>query len=173
MDVRVDANPEQGRPEGFFGGTLFVDADEEAVRRATTVLQPPTLTNLVAIAAPCVISEQSKAYTPEHIMSTFLAIYSAFKAVVLETQGRPMESCPSDPRDYDALAATEIAPSPKAIIHTGNWGTGPAGPEGRECPHFLCLRISPWTAVLTNPNEGITSLSTQCAAKRWRLTVNG
>lgn len=50
--VVVTTNPDaaSGRPRGLYVNA-FARADPDAVRRATTPIDPPTVTNLVAIAA--------------------------------------------------------------------------------------------------------------------------
>jgi hypothetical protein len=50
---RVATAPDvaRGRPAGLYGNA-FARADPDVVRCATTPIDPPTLTNLVAMAAP-------------------------------------------------------------------------------------------------------------------------
>jgi len=49
--VKTDANPDEGRPYGLYGNQ-FGRADEETVRKATVPIEPPTVTNLIAMVAP-------------------------------------------------------------------------------------------------------------------------
>ncbi len=102
--IAVDVNPEEGRPLGLYGN-LFARASEEVVRRATLRTDPPTLTNVIAMAAPSGGWGPYSRSDIEHILST---AYTAFRAAVLESKrfsvtGRPV------------------------VVHTGFWGCGAFG----------------------------------------------
>lgn len=94
----------EGRPEGLYGN-LFHLAPPETVRRAVTVLDPPTRSNIIALSAP---SGGIGPYTMEQIELILLTAYTGFRAVVLET------------------ASLWNAGTP-AVIHTGFWGCGAFG----------------------------------------------
>jgi hypothetical protein len=68
--------------------------------RATRRLDPPTLTNLIAMAAP---SGGEGPYTPDEIAYTLTAAYTGFRAARRESE--------------DAAA----------VVHTGYWGCGAFG----------------------------------------------
>jgi hypothetical protein len=48
--IATDPNLREGRPEGLYGNA-FACASEDSVRRAATRIDPPTLSNIIAIAA--------------------------------------------------------------------------------------------------------------------------
>jgi hypothetical protein len=93
----------EGRPLGLYGNR-FAKAREDAVRRAVTVLSPPTISNILAIAAP---PGGTGRYTEEEIRSILVTATSGFGAARLES-----------------LVAVEDA---GVVIHTGHWGTGAFG----------------------------------------------
>src|SRR5262249_7091825 len=49
--IATDRDPEAGRPFGLYG-RQFAQATSEIVERATARLDPPTVTNLIAMEAP-------------------------------------------------------------------------------------------------------------------------
>ncbi|ELR11794.1 Tyrosyl-tRNA synthetase [Acanthamoeba castellanii str. Neff] len=49
--VKTDRNPGAGRPYGLYGGA-FAAASEAAIRNASVVLKPPTISNILALEAP-------------------------------------------------------------------------------------------------------------------------
>jgi hypothetical protein len=102
--VKTDVNPEEGRPAGLYGNA-FRAADEEAIRRATVPIVPPTVTNLVAIAAP---AGESGEYSGEQVRGILVTAFSGFSAARLET---------------DRLKG----PGYPLVIHTGFWGCGAFG----------------------------------------------
>lgn len=98
---RVATEPDgaAGRPHGLYGNA-FARATEEAVRGATTRVDPPTVTNLVAIAAP---RPSAGAYTARQVEEVLVTAFTGFRAAVLETGTGP------------------------AAIHSGFWGCGAFG----------------------------------------------
>lgn len=96
--VATDANAMQGRPHGLYGNA-FARADLETVRRATTRVDPPTLTNLIAMAAP---RPSYGSYTAEQIRGVLDTASTGFRAAALESAG-------------------------PVVVHTGFWGCGAFG----------------------------------------------
>jgi len=97
--VATDVNVAAGRPHGLYGNR-FASASQEAIRRATLRIDPPTETNLIAVAA---LSGGYGAYTRDEIAYVLQAAYTGFRAAVLASAGKP------------------------AIIHSGFWGCGAFG----------------------------------------------
>lgn len=92
-----------GRPQGLYGNA-FARADAGAIRKATRALEPPTVSNILAIAA---LGGGRGAYSRAEIRQTLVTAFSGFRAAVLES------------RRVDSRA--EVA------IHTGWWGCGAFG----------------------------------------------
>lgn len=101
--VATDRNEAEGRPRGLYGNE-FSAASQEVVRRATSRIDPPTISNLIALAAP---SYGVGTYTREQIAHILVTAYTGFAAAKIES----------------AL----ICPDAPAIIHTGFWGCGVFG----------------------------------------------
>jgi hypothetical protein len=101
--VATDPDPLEGRPLGLYGNR-FARADAAAIRRATTVLTPPTITNLIAMEAP---PGGHGAYAAAELRDIVTTAFTAFGAAALES----------------ALAA----PGAAVVVHTGHWGTGAYG----------------------------------------------
>lgn len=102
--VATDADVDEDRPYGLYGAA-FGRARVEAVLRATRVIDPPTITNLVAMEAP---SGASGRYTGAQIRDVLATAHAGFRAARLES----------------AIAA---GPEARVAIHTGHWGTGAYG----------------------------------------------
>lgn len=107
--VATDRNVAEGRPQGLYGN-CFSLAKADVVECATRPIQPPTITNLIAIEAP---SYGNGAYTVDQIDYILRTAYSGFRAARIES----------------AHAAEELrAPEPpEVVIHTGFWGCGAYG----------------------------------------------
>jgi hypothetical protein len=103
--IAVDADASAGRPQGLYGNR-FAAASPEAVTRATHRIDPATITNLIAMAAPQGGSGRYGADEIEHILTT---AYTAFRAARIESR-----------------QATGSA-TPRTIVHTGFWGCGAFG----------------------------------------------
>ncbi len=101
--VAIDRNEAEGRPRGLYGDA-FSAAPVEAVRRATAPVQPPTVSNLIALAAP---SYGVGVYTREQIAHILVTAYTGFGAAMVES-ARIREGAP-------------------VAIHTGFWGCGVFG----------------------------------------------
>jgi Poly (ADP-ribose) glycohydrolase (PARG) len=104
--VAIETNPDSvaGRPHGLYGNA-FAAADADAVRRATTPIDPPTVTNLIAIAA---IAGGWGHYTRDEIHRTLVTSYTGFRAAGLES-----ERLPRGPA--------------RVVVHSGYWGCGAFG----------------------------------------------
>lgn len=80
--VATDPNVAEGRPNGLYGNA-FARADAEAIKLATTRIEPPTVTNLIAMAAP---SWGNGRYSIDDIDYVLRTAYTAFRAAVLESE---------------------------------------------------------------------------------------
>lgn len=101
--IAIDPNPEQYRPQGLYGNR-FSQASEEAIRLATHVLHPPTITNILAIEAP---SHGYGRYTLQDLRFILQTAYSGFTAVKTASFWK------NNPDEI--------------VIHTGFWGCGAYG----------------------------------------------
>jgi hypothetical protein len=97
--VATDRDVARGRPFGLYGNA-FAAAPAEAVRRAVTAIDPPTITNLIAMAAP---SYGRGPYSVQQIDFILSTAYTGFRAAVLESGDAPV------------------------AVHTGFWGCGAFG----------------------------------------------
>jgi hypothetical protein len=88
-----------GRPRGLYGNR-FAAASLDAVRRATRVLVPPALSNILAIQAP---AGGRGSYSLEDIHDIVTTAYTGFRA---------------------ARAESGVA---RTVVHTGHWGCGAFG----------------------------------------------
>jgi hypothetical protein len=95
--------PAPGRPDGLYGNR-FARADAATVRAAVRVLAPPTLSNLIAIAAP---SGGRGAYTRKDLERILVTAYTGFRAAVGESR--------------------RVSPGVTTEVHTGFWGCGAFG----------------------------------------------
>ena len=102
--VATDPDAAEGRPAGLYGNA-FARADGDAVRRATTPIDPPTITNLIAMAAP---PGGYGRYGADEIESVLTTAFTGFRAAVLESH-------------RERGRATSVA------VHTGYWGCGAFG----------------------------------------------
>jgi hypothetical protein len=102
--IQVATNPDAsaGRPEGLYGNQ-FTNADSGAVERACTVIEPPTISNILAMEAPT----SSGIYTAEDIAFILRTAATGFTAARMRSQ------------EKTAQAIT--------VIHTGYWGCGAYG----------------------------------------------
>jgi len=97
--VATDRNPSAGRGAGLYGNT-FARAPVDVVRRATTRIDPPTISNIVAMAAS---SGGYGPYSIPEIAHVLVTAFTAFRAVALESQPA------------------------RTVVHTGFWGCGAFG----------------------------------------------
>ena len=94
----------EGRPEGIYG-RRFGEAEAETVRRAVKRVDPPTVSNIIAMAAP---AYGYGAYTVDQVEYILLTAWTGFRAAVEESQGMK-------------------GPGAQVIVHTGFWGAGAFG----------------------------------------------
>lgn len=102
--VAVDANAELGRPQGLYGNN-FARASAEAVAKATQAIEPPTISNILAMAAP---NGGYGPYTDLDIQHVLHTAYTGFTAARI-------------------ASARDRRTKPRVIIHTGYWGCGAFG----------------------------------------------
>ena len=119
--VATDANAVEGRPAGLYGNR-FAAAPVDVVRRAARAIDPPTITNLIAMAAP--VGGPGR-YTLEEIEQVLTTAYTGFAAAVLESE----EAAGRDAR---------------TVIHTGFWGCGAFGGNRTLMPilQMLAARLA-------------------------------
>ncbi|MCD8487801.1 MAG: poly(ADP-ribose) glycohydrolase [Desertifilum sp.] len=97
--IATNPNASQQRPFGLYGNN-FARATTEAIALATKPLNPPTVTNILAISAP---SCRSGSYTQKQIEHILTTAFTGFTAARLDSED------------------LNIA------IHTGFWGCGAFG----------------------------------------------
>jgi hypothetical protein len=102
--IATDPDPGRRRPRGLYGNE-FAAADPEAVRSATTAIDPPTITNLVAMAAPAYGEGR---YTSQQVERILTTAFTGFRAAALES-------------------ARQLGDGPPVFVHTGFWGCGAFG----------------------------------------------
>ncbi len=108
IHLLTDRNAAEGRPDGLYGRP-FHGADYETLRRAVEILDPPTISNVIAIAAPTFGHGR---YTLDQIGYSIATAYTGFRAARLES-------------DRIAGSGAWLA------IHTGRWGCGAFGGNPR------------------------------------------
>lgn len=99
-----DRNVAEGRPDGLYG-FRFQAAPPDVIARAVRAIEPPTVSNIIAIAAP---RGGPGAYTPAELALILDTAYTGFRAAVLES---------ARVRGRDVPVA----------IHSGFWGCGVFG----------------------------------------------
>ena len=98
--VRTNPDAAAGRPHGLYGNA-FAAASPDAIRRAATVLDPPTVSNILAMSAP---PGGYGRYRRDEIGGILGTAYTGFRAAVLES-ARLRDGAP-------------------VVVHTGYWGCG-------------------------------------------------
>jgi hypothetical protein len=105
---RITINSAPGAGSGgpsWLYGRAFAGATADAIREATTRIDPPTISNIVAIAAP--YGGRGR-YQLEQIDVAISTAYSGFRAAVLESRRTG-------------------GPDARVAIHSGFWGCGAFG----------------------------------------------
>ena len=121
--VATNHDASSGRPHGLYGNA-FAAATPDAVRRATTLVDPPTITNLVAVAA---IAGGRGRYTRDEIRRTLVTAFTGFRAAAVES--------------------ARLAGGPaRIVVHTGYWGCGAFG--GNRVLMALLQVLAAWMAGL-------------------------
>lgn len=121
--IATDPNSDEGRPFGLYGNN-FSSASEQAIRRATRVLDPPTISNIIAVEAPA--CGQGR-YSRAEITFILTTDFTAFQAAVLESR-------------------RNVFPDVRTVIHTGYWGCGAYG-GNRELMPLLQMIAASWSEV--------------------------
>lgn len=101
--IATDVNAEQERPFGLYGNN-FARATANAIKLATKPIDPPTITNIIAMEAP---AGGYGFYTYEDIEYVLTTAFTGFSAARIESHLEREE--------------------PIVIIHTGFWGCGAYG----------------------------------------------
>jgi ADP-ribosylglycohydrolase len=102
--IETDRRAERGGPSWLYG-IAFAEAAAEVVREATIAIDPPTISNLIAIAAP--FGGHGR-YRHEQIELALSTAHSGFRAAVLESR-------------------RAASPDARVIVHSGFWGCGAFG----------------------------------------------
>jgi len=102
--IATDPRAERGGPSWLYG-IAFAEAAAEEVRQATIPIDPPTIANVIAIAAP--FGGHGR-YRPEQIELALSTAHSGFRAAMLESQ-------------------RAAGPDARVIVHSGFWGCGAFG----------------------------------------------
>jgi hypothetical protein len=106
-EIATAPAPDAGRPLGLYGNR-FAAASRDIVRTAVRVLDPPTRSNLIAMAAPY---GGCGPYRPEELERVIVTAHTGFAAAVSESQRR--------------------WPGAPVEVRTGFWGCGAFGGNRR------------------------------------------
>ncbi len=102
--IATDQNLDEGRPYGLYGNQ-FAHASPAAVEKATTRIDPPAVTNLIAIAAPYGSYGEYEEREIRYVLDT---AYTGFRAATLESERLTGVRGP-------------------IVVHSGFWGCGAFG----------------------------------------------
>jgi len=138
--IATDRNPEAGRPRGLYGNA-FGQASEDVVRRAISRIDPPTITNLIAMAAPDGGAGAYQAQEIEYILET---AFTGFRSAVLES----------------ADGRTE---RPPVVVHTGFWGCGAFGGD-----RVLMAALQALAAEMAGLDRLVLHTFSAAGAEAWR-----
>jgi hypothetical protein len=100
--LALDTAPDLDRPRGLYGRE-FAAASFESVRAAVTLLEPPSVSHLIAMAAPV----GGGVYTLPQLEQILATAYTAFAAAVEESRA--------------------LWPGSSVEVNTGFWGCGAFG----------------------------------------------
>jgi hypothetical protein len=114
IHVDLEPNEKEGRKIGLYGNNFRVASDDQ-IKSAITVLDPPTISNIIAMEAP---KYGKGEYTRSTISKILSVAYTGFVSAKYET----------------ILVDDKL----KTVIHTGNWGTGAYG--GRKKLLFILFQ---------------------------------
>ena len=104
IHIQTDPGAASGRPSWLYG-MAFARATADAIREATTRIDPPTISNVLAMVAP--VGGRGR-YQREQIDLALATAYTGFRAAVLESR---------------RTAGSDVP----VAIHTGFWGCGAFG----------------------------------------------
>ncbi|MCL2639435.1 MAG: poly(ADP-ribose) glycohydrolase [Phycisphaerales bacterium] len=145
-------------------GNAFAKATPDAVHRALTTLDPPTFSNIIAIAAP---AHGKGNYTADQIRQILTTATTAFAAAKIQSsEPRPSGSdgaaanlSPPDGRGSDAL--------PTITIHTGFWGCGAFGNNRQLITicQLLAARLAQTDTLIYHTVDAIGLADYQAAEK--------
>jgi hypothetical protein len=102
-EIDLSADDLAGRPNGLYGNEFGL-ADEAVIKEATTAIEPPVKSNIIAMESP---QPDSGLYTREQIEFILASAVTGFSAAV--------------------EVAKSINKDVKVSIHTGYWGCGAYG----------------------------------------------
>jgi Poly (ADP-ribose) glycohydrolase (PARG) len=102
--IATHRGAERGGPSWLYG-IAFAEAAADDVRQATIRIDPPTTSNIIAIAAP--FGGHGR-YRREQIGSALSTAHSGFRAAVLESR-------------------RTAGPDARVVVHSGFWGCGAFG----------------------------------------------
>jgi hypothetical protein len=102
--ISTNPNRIEERPYGLYGNN-FASASSESIRRATKAITPPTISNIIAMAAP---HGGHGRYSADQIEDILTIAFTGFTAAVSES----------------TLIRGQGS---KTIVHTGFWGCGAFG----------------------------------------------
>ncbi len=108
IEVQTNADRAAGRPFGLYGNR-FAAASVDTIRRATRKIEPTTISNLIAMAAPAYGHGKYQAGQIEYVLETAITAFAAAR--------------------HETLRA--LGPDAQTTIHTGFWGCGAFGGNRR------------------------------------------
>lgn len=115
--VKLDRNAAEGRPRGLYGNN-FARASREALLHGVVPLQPPTKSNIIAMAA---LGHRFGSYSRSQVQFTLDTAYTAFNSARFEAYYS------TGYLNKDTSEVENSERKPRVVIHTGNWGTGAFG----------------------------------------------
>ena len=142
--IDTQPNPGAGCPNGLYGNA-FAQATDEQVRAVTKPLSPPTISNILAIAAP---AGGYGTYSRQQMQQILITAYTGFLAAKAES-GRLTQG------------------DSKTVINTGFWGCGAFGGNRRLMTILQCLasEIAGVDIVFWSTSEAGVKLATD--ARHW------
>ena len=140
IEVQTNADRAAGRPFGLYGNR-FAAASPDTIRRATRKIEPATISNIIAVAAPAYGHGE---YQPSQIEYVLETAFTAFDAARCET-----------------LRA--LGPTAQTTIHTGFWGCGAFGGNRRlmVALQSLCARAAGINRVVYHAGDDAGVLEVQ------------
>jgi hypothetical protein len=135
--IDTNPDPEKDRPFGLYGNN-FARASAEAIRLATEPLQPPTITNIIAMEAPSE-GDSYSSYEFEVIEYILTTAFTGFSAAKIESQLENQE--------------------PIVVIHTGFWGCGAYGGNRvlMALLQLIAARLAQIDKLIFHTNDAIGS----------------